>query len=115
MPNGKHHEITRRGTTPTGTKIQIEDWSGVYSFDGFVPYTLAAYAPITDLAALDEHGRYWFANSDRMRVCFDFSSMGECARAFEACESGAATLADYLEHAGAQDRARNYINAVDLS
>ena len=109
------HEIVRRGATPTGTKMQIEDWTGVFDFEGSMPFKLAAYAPITNLAALDRQSRYWFHDSVYMRVCFEFPTIGECTRAFEACESGAAKLADYVGHAGAQDRGKNYINAVDLN
>ena len=71
-------KILRKGTTPDGIEIQIEDWSEDYSFCSYGSY-LAAY-----------HKKYI-----RIRSWLEFSNHQDAVNTFESLMSGEKNIFDY--------------------
>lgn len=71
-------KILRKGITPDGIEIQIEDWSEDYSFCSYGSY-LAAYPK-----------KYI-----RIRSWFEFNNHQEAVNAFESLIAGEKTIFDF--------------------
>jgi hypothetical protein len=84
-------KVIKRATMPNGTKIQIEDWSGDYSF---APYggTVAAYPK----AKVSHEGAFAPKGNETFRAGFNFPTTAEAKTAFERLESGKGALSDYV-------------------
>lgn len=86
-------KILKRGFTPSGTAIQIEDWSEDYPS---MPYgrTLASYPK----SKTSHEGPYAPKGNQVYRFEFDFASNDDAEGAFDSLVSGARVLADYKDH-----------------
>ena len=75
------HEITKHGTMPDGTKIQIENWSEVYP--GLQnPFTVAAYP----ISKADIIGYFSPKTGQEFRAGFDFPTMQAAETVFAALD-----------------------------
>lgn len=84
-------KIIKKGTTPGGTPIQIEDWHMSYSFMAEAS-TLAAYP----LSNKTKEGTYAPKAGEKYRFQFNFEDAEECQKAFTALEQGA-SLSEYAD------------------
>lgn len=86
-------KVLQKGTTPTWTPIQIEDWNENYSF---MPYgsTLGCYPK-----SKASHDGAFAPKEDKVyRFSFDFKSEGEAKKAFDDLVSGTKVLSDFIEN-----------------
>ena len=92
-------QIIRKGTTPNGTHIQIEDWSENYTFHnknatiGFYPMALENI--------YREDKPHWTPYPKRgktFRASFNFNTEEEALEAFVLLENGCREFADYMDN-----------------
>ncbi|MEC0237772.1 hypothetical protein P4H71_25990 [Paenibacillus kribbensis] len=89
-------KVLKTGAMPDGTKIQIEDWSGDYSFHGFGD-VIACYA----ISKATHDGQYAPKAGVRYRFSFRFSGEAEVVGIFSGLinrELELATLKDRMDN-----------------
>ena len=92
-------KIIRKGTTPNGTHIQIEDWSENYTFHnknatiGFYPMALE------NIYREDKpHWTPYPKRGETFRASFDFNTEEEALEAFDSLQSGEKSFMDFLDN-----------------
>ena len=85
-------EVLEVGEMPDGTKIQLEDWHGEFSF---IPRasTLAAYP----VSKIDMDGQFAPKKGRKLRVSFNFESEMEARQAFRELARGTKQLLHFNE------------------
>ena len=92
-------KVIRKGTTPNGTHIQIEDWSEDYTF--YNKNATIGFYPIAIHDIYDEENPHFPAYPKRgetFRSEFDFNTEKEAKEAFDALQSGEKSFMDFLDN-----------------
>lgn len=86
-------KVIKRGRTPQGVDIQIEDWHESYSFMP-ISSTLAAY-PVSKRTYL---GAWAPKAGEIFRLSFNLKNAFEAQEAFEKLRNGSSSLIDYKDY-----------------
>lgn len=92
-------QIIRKGTTPNGTDIQIEDWSKDYSC--YNKNATIGFYPIALKSVYREDHPDWTPYPKRgktFRASFDFETEADALEAFVLLENGCKCFMDYIDH-----------------
>ena len=92
-------KIIRKGTTPNGTHIQIEDWSENYTFHN--KNATIGFYPMAIHDIYDEENPHFPAYPKRgetFRSEFDFNTEEEAKEAFDSLQSGEKSFMDFLDN-----------------
>jgi len=89
---------------PSGTKVQVEDWSSDYPGLHGVEDVLAAYPEVIGQHGMSSFERKLFEIDRPMRVTFQFEDSMACKAAYEKLVGGDATLADFEDCVAASSR-----------
>ena len=93
-------KIIRKGTTPNGTDIRIEDWSETYP-GTFKKNATIGFYPMAIHDIYDEENPHFPAYPKRgetFRSEFDFNTEEEAKEAFDSLQSGEKSFMDFLDN-----------------
>ena len=92
-------KVIRKGTTPNGTHIQIEDWSQDYTI--YKKNATIGFYPVAHESIYKEDKPHWMPYPKRgetFRASFDFDTESEALEAFTLLKSGCKELMDYISN-----------------
>ena len=92
-------QIIRKGTTPNGTSLQIEDWSEDYT--SYNKNATIGFYPMALESIYREDKPHWTPYPKRgetFRASFNFDTEAEALEAFVLLENGCRCFIDYIEN-----------------
>lgn len=92
-------KVIRKGTTPNGTHIQIEDWSEDYTFYN-KNATIGFYPEAQENIYNEEHPHWtpYPKRGETFRASFKFDTEAEALEAFVLLENGCKAFMDYINN-----------------
>ena len=107
-------KVIRKGTTPNGTHIQIEDWSENYTF--YNKNATIGFYPEAQESIYNEDHPDWTPYPKRgetFRASFKFDTEAEALEAFVLLENGCKAFMDYINNfEGNVIPKKNFIKAI---
>lgn len=107
-------KVIRKGTTPNGTHIQIEDWSEDYTF--YNKNATIGFYPEAQESIYNEDHPHWTPYPKRgetFRASFKFDTEAKALEAFVLLENGCKAFMDYINNfEGNVIPKKNFIKAI---
>ena len=107
-------QIIKKGTTPDGTSLQIEDWSEDYT--SYNKNATISFYPMAQENIYREDKPHWTPYPKRgetFRASFNFDTEAEALEAFVLLENGCRFFMDYIDNfTGHVISRENFIKAI---
>lgn len=107
-------QVIRKGITPNGTHMQIEDWSEDYTCYN-KNATIEFYPMAKENIYKEEHPDWtpYPKRGERFRASLNFDTETEALEAFVLLENGCREFTDYMDnYSGNTISANNFIKAI---